>query len=751
MPKITTAKQNFTAGELSPRLFGRTDLGRYDNGAQTIQNFIVQPHGGLTRRPGTRFVREVKTSANKTKLVPFQFNVEQAYILEFGNNYFRIFKDGGVVVSSGSPVEVVTPYATADLPGLKFAQSADIMYLVHPDYAPRRITRTSHTAWTIDTVDLKRGAMGDTNLTSTTLTSSGRTGSVTITASANTFVSTDVGRLVKLHQGFAKITAYSSATSVTATVQALADGRSELMPSYTSTTISFHEGDPDSTGLEHNDRIEDSAGDFVAEGFKAGMKITSSGTSSNNRSGMLIVDVTDTVITLAPGIDVAAESAGGSFTLAGDLIADNGWQLGAFSDTTGWPRAVAFYEQRLVFGGTATQPQTIFFSQGGDFENFERGTDADDGLVYTIGSNEVNVIRYLASGKNLIVGTSGGEFVVRASGFDEPLNPTNTQIKQQTTYGSADIQPMQVGNATLFLQRAKRKMRELLFSNESDSYVAPDMTILAEHVTEGGIEEFAYQQEPDSVAWCVRSDGVLACMTYRREEQVVAWQRHIVGGTNAVVESVAVIPGDLDEDQVYIIVKRTIDGATKRYVEYLSGFDFGTDITDAFFVDSGLTYSGSAATVISGLGHLEGEIVQILADGSTHPDKTVSSGQITLDRSATKVHVGLGFTSKVETLRIDAGSASGSAQGKTKRISEVTVRLYRSVGLKVGTSTSELDTIPFRSSAAGMGQAVPLFTGDKTIEFRGGFDDDATIVVQQDQPLPTSLLAIFPTVSVFDK
>lgn len=752
MPKITTAKQNFTAGELSPRLFGRTDLGRYDNGAQIIQNFIVQPHGGLTRRPGTRFVREVKTSANKTRLIPFQFNVEQAYILEFGNTYFRIYKDGGIIVDgSNVPIEVTTPYATADLPGLKFAQSADIMYLVHPDYAPRKITRTSHTAWTIDTVDLKRGAMGDTNLTSTTLTASARTGTVTITASANTFVSTDVGRLVKLHDGFAKISSYTSATSVDATVESLADGRSELMPSYTSTTISFHEGDPDATGLEHNDRIEDSDGDFIVQGFKAGMKITSSGTVSNNRSGMLIVDVTDTVITLAPGIDVAAESAGSSFTLNGDLIADNAWQLGAFSDTTGWPRAVAFYEQRLVFGGTATQPQTIFFSQGGDFENFERGTDADDGLVYTIGSNEVNVIRYLASGKNLIVGTSGGEFVVRASGFDEPLNPTNTQIKQQTTYGSADIQPMQVGNATLFLQRAKRKMRELVFSNESDSYVAPDMTILAEHITEGGIDEFAYQQEPDSVAWCVRSDGVLACMTYRREEQVVAWQRHIVGGTDAVVESVAVIPGDLDEDQVYVIVKRTINGATKRYVEYLSGFDFGTDITDAFFVDSGLTYDGSPATIISGLDHLEGETVQILADGSTHPDKTVSSGQITLDRSASKVHVGLGFTSKVETLRIDAGSASGSAQGKTKRISEVTVRLYRSVGLKVGTSTSELDTIPFRSSAAGMGQAVPLFTGDKTIEFRGGFDDDATIVVQQDQPLPTSLLAIFPTVSVFDK
>lgn len=751
MPKVTLSKSNFTAGELTPRLFGRTDLGRYDNGAETIQNFLVQPHGGLSRRPGTKFVREVKTSANEVRLIPFQFNVEQAYILEFGNNYFRIYKDAGIVVSSGSPVEVATPYATADLPELKFAQSADIMYLVHPDYAPRKITRTSHTAWTITEVDLQRGAMGDTNLTTTTLTANGRTGSVTVTASASLFVSTDVGRLIKLHNGFAKITAFTNATTVTATVQELQDGRTELAPEYTANTISFHEGDPDSTGLEHNDRIEDSAGNFVVQGFQKGMRITSSSTSSNNKSAMLIVDVTDTVITLAPGVDLAAEAAGSNKTLTGDLIADENFQLGAFSSTTGFPRAVAFYEQRLVFGGTASQPQTLFFSQGGDFENFERGTDADDGLIYTIGSNEVNVIRYLASGKNLLVGTSGGEFVVRASGFDEPLKPDNTQIKQQTTYGSADIQPMQVGNATLFLQRAKRKLRELVFSNESDSFVAPDMTILAEHITEGGIKEFAYQQEPDSVVWTVRNDGVLACMTYRREEQVVAWHRHIIGGTGTVVENVATIPGDLDEDQVWLVVKRTINGATKRYVEVMTGFDFGSDVTDAFFVDSGLTYSGSAATTISGLDHLEGETVSILADGAAHPDKVVSSGAVTLDRSATKAHIGLAFTSKVETLRVDQGSATGSAQGKTKRISEVTVRLFRSVGMKVGTSTSELDIVPFRSSANAMGGAVSLFTGDKTVEFRGGFDEDATIVIQQDQPLPMTILAIFPTVSVFDK
>ena len=217
------------------------------------------------------------------------------------------------------------------------------------------------------------------------------------------------------------------------------------------------------------------------------------------------------------------------------------------------------------------------------------------------------------------------------------------------------------------------------------------------------------------------------------------------------MESVATIPGDIDEDQVWFIVKRTINGATKRYVEYLRGFDFGTDVGDAFFVDSGLTYSGSAATTISGLNHLEGQSVAILADGAAHANKTVSSGAITLDRSVTKAQIGLPFTSKLETLRIDAGSAMGSSQGKNKRIGEVTVRLFRTVGLKIGTSATELDTIPFRSSSDSMDKPLTLFTGDKTAEFNGGYDDDATITIIQDLPLPMTILAIFPTLSVFDK
>ena len=487
------------------------------------------------------------------------------------------------------------------------------------------------------------------------------------------------------------------------------------------------------------------------------MKVTISGasTSNNNESSAIVVKVTDDTILLAPSSDLTNEAAGQSVTVAGILSASTEWALGAFSDVTGYPAAVAFYEQRLVFASTTTQPQTLFFSVGGSFEDFSSGVDADDALTYTLGSNQVNIIRYLQAGRVLLVGTSGGEFVVTSS-EDAPLSPTNAVVKRQATYGSADIQPVQVANVTLFVQRAKRKLRELVFDLNTDSYQAPDMTILAEHITAGGIKEMALQQEPDNVVWCVLENGKFAGMTYRREENVIAWHEHLIGGVFGSdafghVESVATVPGDLNEDDTYIVVKRTIGGATKRYIEYFSSFEFGDDVEDAFFVDSGLTYSGSAATSISGLNHLEGQSVSILANGATHPNKTVSSGAISLDFSVTKAHIGLGFDSTLQTMRIEAGGTEGTAQGKTKRIHEVVLRLFRTVGVKVGSSETELDRIPFRSSAQAMTKAIPLFTGDKEIEFRGGFDTDGFVVIQQDQPLPLTVIGIFPRLITFDQ
>ena len=381
---------------------------------------------------------------------------------------------------------------------------------------------------------------------------------------------------------------------------------------------------------------------------------------------------------------------------------------------------------------------------------------ADSAMIYTIASNQVNRIRYLKAQRTLIIGTTGGEFTVSADGTDAAITPTNVTIKRQSSYGTANVDAQPIGNSTLFLQKAKRKIRELAYNFDVDGYTAPDLTILNDAVTTSGINEMAYQQEPDSILWCVRDDGILAGLTYQRSENVVAWHRHIFGGAfgsgNAICESVATISGELTEDELWVIVKRTVNGSTVRYVECFSNFDFDeTDATSFRFLDSHLTYDGSATTTLSGLDHLEGQTVSILGDGATHADKTVSSGSITLDRSVQKAVVGLKYDSVLQTMRIEGGAAEGTSQGKTKRISKVVLRLFETVGVKVGPSLNDLETIPFRTSSDPMDTPVStLLAGDKEIEFRDDYNTDGFVFVKQDQPLPCSILAIYPTVVTSD-
>jgi hypothetical protein len=668
MARVAAQISNFTAGELSPRLDGRNDLAKYSAGCATVENMVIYPHGAAARRPGTTFIAEVKSSAAKTRIIPFEFSTTQTYILELGNQYIRFYRDNGQILSGGSPYEISTPYLTAELFDIKFAQSADVMYVTHPNHKTRKLARTGHTSWTLTEVDFTNGPYLDTNTSATTFTTSAHTVGTgrTLTASAITginndtgFQTTDVGRLVRFRDGYGEITARADTLNVT--IEILVD-----------------------------------------------MGSTSSSTD---------------------------------------------WNLGAFSDTTGHPSCVSFFEQRLVFAATLSQPQTVFFSKSGDYENMDAnigGTVADDdAIIYTIASNQVNAIRFMAASRTLIIGTAGGEFTVSGGGDNDAVTPTNILIKKQSNHGAANTDAIAVANATLFLQRAKRKIRELAYNFDVDGYIAPDLTILAEHVTNSGIVEMAYQEEPLAIIWCVRNDGELIALTYQREQEVVAWHRHVFGGAfdsgKAVCESVAVIPTEDSEYELYMIIKRTINGATKRYVEYLNTFNFDeTDNTSFNFLDSQLSYSGSAATTISGLSHLEGQTVSILADGATHPDKIVSSGSITLDRSASDVKVGLGYTSLLKTMRIDAGAQNGTSQAKTKRIYEVTARLYESVGVEIGPDLNNMERVPFRKSSDPMDQGIPPFTGDKEVEFRGNYDTDGFMIVRQAQPLPLTVLSLYP-------
>ena len=671
MPRTTLALTSFVSGEFSPKMDGRTDFEKYSSGAKTLENFLVHPQGAATRRVGTQFIAEVKSSAAKTRLIPFEFSTTQTYVLEFGNNYIRFFKDKGQILSGGSAYEISSPYLTAELFDIKFAQSADVMYITHPNHEVMKLSRTGHTSWTLAEVEFTDGPYLATNTTSTTLTpAQAATGTnVNITASAVTginggagFQTTDVGRIISFNGGKAKITSRSSTTVVVCT-------------------------------------------------------ITTAFTNTNPTAA---------------------------------------FNLGAFSDTTGHPSCVSFFEQRLVFAGTLDEPQTLFFSKAGDYENMTTGTNADDAMVYTIASNQVNAIRYMKAVRTLVVGTTGGEFTVSADGTDASITPTNITIKRQSSFGSANVDAIPAGNAILFLQKAKRKIRELQYNFDSDGYQAPDLTILNETVTDTGINEMSYQQEPGSNIWCVRDDGVLACLTYQRSENVIAWSRHIFGGAfgsgKAVCESIASISGTLTEDEVWVIVKRTVNGATKRYVECFSDFDFDeTDANDFKFLDSHLSYSGSATTTLSGLAHLEGQTVSILADGAAHANKTVSSGSITLDRSVTKACVGLSYDSILQTMRIEGGAAEGTSQGKTKRISKVVLRLFETVGVKVGPSLTNLELIPFRTTSSLLSNPVDtLLSGDKEIEFNDDYNSDGFIFIKQDQPLPCSVLAIYPTLVTSD-
>ena len=656
----------FTAGEISPRLEGRTNLEKYSQGLSDLTNMVVMPHGGVTRRPGTEYLGEVKSSSVKTRLIPFQFKTSDTYILEFGNQIMRVFRNDLQVLASSA--KSITGITKAN-PGV--------------------LTSSSHGFSNGDEVFVDSiGGMTELN---------GRNYRVA-NATTNTFTLTDLFGNAMNTTSFTTYTSGGTATEIyeTATPYAEAD-----------------------------------------------------------LFDIRLVQSADTMYLVHPSYDIRTltRSDHNNWTFA--TLSITGSPSPGLGGANNRPSVVSFFEQRLVFGNTNNNPQTLWFSKNGDYNNFTTGTGDDDALVYTIASNQVNAIRYLSATRVLTVGTSGGEYVLTSTN-DGPVTPTTTLIRKYSNYGTATIEPVQVADVTLFVQRGSRKIREFKFVGDVNTggYQAPDMTILAEHVTKGGITQMAYQQEPDSVVWCIRADGTLLGLTYRREEEVVAWHKHVLGGSfgsgQAVVESIATLPTDSGEDALFMIVKRTIDSVTKRYVEKLKPFDFGSVSTAAHFVDSGLSYSGSATTTLTGLYHLRGQTLNILANGSSHPTAVVSDGGVTLNFAVTTAAVGYSFTSSMQTLRLEAGSVDGTSQGKPKRIHGITLRLFETVGLEVGNSAADVDRIPFRDSSMAMDAAVPLFTGDKDIEFRGGFDEDDRIYIQQSQALPMTILAFYPRLNTFD-
>jgi hypothetical protein len=492
------------------------------------------------------------------------------------------------------------------------------------------------------------------------------------------------------------------------------------------------------------------ARNFVATGTedeRVGLKIQIP-TWTSHTSARVFLESTDfnsggtvTISSVASGT-----SAGATVDrwLGSTITATSQWSEAAFSGVRGYPRAVAIHEQRLCFGGTAHQPNTVWCSKVDDFENFQLGAKEDDALQFTVASGEGNRIAWMFSQKRLMLGTSGDEWTIGGADSGAPFTATNVQAQKQSSFGSKTMRAILLNDVLLFVQRRGRKVRELTYNFERDGWVAPDLTVLSEHVTEGEIVELAFQQQPDAILWAVRGDGQLIGLSYERDQNVVAWHRHTTDGE---FESAATVYGlSGSDDEVWFVVKRTIDGQTKRYIERFkadnrANFEAQTK-ADWWYLDCAKRYSGTATATITGLSHLEGKTVGVLAEGAVQPDAVVDSGEIALANSFTKVLAGLPFTSTVLPMKFDFDLQDGSTRGRTKRVNRVEVSLYKSLAGEASTDGTEWLFIYPRDFDDPMDASPPVFTGDTEVVLAGNYSDSADIYLRQRLPYPFTVRAL---------
>ncbi len=675
-------------------------------------------------------------------------------------------------------VEIETPYLTADLFNLKVEQSADVLYITHPDYEPRKLSRLSDAEWVINAIDIQTGPFRSENLDiPSKISASGTTGSVTLTATGGApfFTShvpsgssatskSQTGALFKLVHplddlSFSDTLEDDIGASSTEGVSWMSCGTLFKGAEWHWVTGGTWLG---KVAIQRNYTIGAAFGDagwetvLPFEGVTTARNVDETGSEDDGDADYRVAfldDTSGTVIsyfttdqTSVEGI-VEITAVTNSSTATGTVLktlastdATHRWSEGSWSNFRGWPQTASFFEDRLMFGGNTAQPDTIWGSVVSDYSNMEAGVDDADAVIFTLSSRQVNVIEWLIGKDKLLIGTSGAEWTIEG-GTDEPLTPSNVIAKQHSTYGSANLQANIANESVLFFQRGKEKMRELAYNWELDSYVAPDMTILSSLVTNSGIDDTTFQKTPDSILWCVRADGELPVFSYERSENITAWSRMIthtnLAGTltDSDFESVARISG-ATEDEIWVIVERTINSSTVRYIEQIQSRDFGDDAEDAFYVDCGITYDSTASSAMTGLTHLEGQTIYVLADGVVFDTEVVSSGAITLSlnnvtTTASTVQMGLGYEVNMRTMPLSF-IGSETIHGKMKRISEVISEWYLSGDFSIGKDASNLQAYGIT------GQTTDI--DRKT--FPPGWDRNGYIFIYQLSPEPLTLLSI---------
>ena len=760
--------QAFNAGELSRKIDGRSDLKMYETGCRDLDNFYVLFGGGVERRSGTEFVAKTKGTAGsgasngdkKVKLIPFDFSADTNFIIEVGVGYIRVYNSDGSQVSDGSISGITIPYTESELDTIQFIRRFDTLILTHENHEPIKIVRdTIAPTFVASEIEYVYPPLLDQNITATTITPSATTGSITLTASASLFESGHVNSIWAIDQirtsGQRTVTHTSSATGVTNT--------SELDVSFSNFSVTTSGTWKGSVILQRD--INDGNGfvDFVVLGN------TSGGTSANFSFSSSVAQDGNTQIRVQHDLD---SSSGGTIeiTITTDSLAQKGlvkitgftsatqvnatvvsdlgstnattnWSEAAFSDARKFPVAAEFYQNRLFFTGSQAEPATVFGSVSGDIYNFLTGTTSDMAIKRTVDTPEE--AQYLIAKGDLFMGTDGGTVSINSVDKDALVTASNINTQIQNSYGSANVQAVVANDVVVYVQRNALKLRELIYSREANVFVGNDLNILSEDITKGsdnlGITEMFVQKNPEQIIWCIKNDGTACILTYDRMQKLMGWSNITTTGT---IISGATIPAS-GEDLVYLCVNRGTNASPIYCIE-----KFATRSSLDFYVDSGVKATGSNITSVSGLNHLEGKTVQVIADGNFHSTQTVSSGAISIDKQSSTIIAGLSFTSTLRPMPLEPQLVGRLSQSRVKAVSKIIVRFLNTKGAQVGEQGNQLTNFPVLKTTDPAGQAITLKTGQQRFFVGSNYEREKVIEVKQDLPYPMTVLSIATNVDV---
>ena len=714
---VHALQTNFTGGEISPTVYGRTDLARYANAVKTAENVRIMVQGGVTSRPGT--VKQDNPSSDGTpeRIIPFIASTTDAYVLAFGTytsgdlprSYFDVYKDGNLLVTKTIPTG-----PGLDIAGMRYTQANDVMVLASQSFAPLSIKRLSDTNWQVGAYQFTAQPQSEQGRTpSASYTLSGTTGSVTITASGAVFVASDVGRQLKAGTGLADVTTIGGG-GTTATVTTVSDFDAA---SYATGELTLLDSPYTSIALAGSKNVGDSvtitagadaffSGDVGKKIYVNGGVIRLSGYTSSTQMAGIVFATLDSLDTAYPG---------------GWSIQENTWKSGNY------PACCAYHEGRLVFAGSQLQPQTLWFSALNAFGDFTLGTNPDDAMEFQANSDRRDQVRHLVSSRALLVLTQSTEYAVFAPN-NGPLTPETTVIKPQSTYGASDCLPEVVGTECLFMQRSGQRLRAAGYSYEVDNYVAPDLTELHDRIFLSGAKELCYAQEPAQTVYVVLKDGTMASLTYSAQQAVTGFVRHTFPFT---VLSACSVPEGQD-DAVYLLV---LDGSAYR----LMRMDYGV------LLDNAATGSGSALTSVT-VPHLANKSVTLVLDGQAVGTITAGpGGAIAFPFAADEWQAGIAYTPKVELLPVEL-SLNGSIQGRVVSVSEITLRVVETEAITV--NGTEIGFRQFGDNV--LDQPVEPFTGDKVIGVSGAARNGKPVIIEQRRPLPFLLLTIKRKLTVND-